>query len=117
MAKKRNVCCFFFFEIAKLYLLTKLRSFVVAKKPFITAVRSGDKLPSVQPLQEHNHLKCTKCNMLYGFGQKLDGTTQTNKTQQKEIEKLENANKDLMENLKFYQKKVSILHYIICPYF
>lgn len=92
-------------------------SIVVAKKPFITAVRSGDKLPSVQPLQEHNHLKCTKCNMLYGFGQKLDGTTQTNKTQQKEIEKLENANKDLMENLKFYQKKVSILHDIICSYF
>lgn len=55
--------------------------------------------------------------MLYGFGQKLDGTTQTNKTQQKEIEKLENVNKDLMENLKFYQKKVSILHYIICSYF
>uniref|UniRef100_A0A1I8MYB0 Centrosomal protein of 135 kDa n=1 Tax=Musca domestica TaxID=7370 RepID=A0A1I8MYB0_MUSDO len=76
-----------------------------AKKPFITAVRSGDQLPALLPLQEHNsNLKCTKCNLL-GYGQKNDGSTQT-KSQQKEMEKLENANRDLMENLKFYQKKI-----------
>ncbi|XP_073839342.1 centrosomal protein 135kDa isoform X2 [Musca autumnalis] len=76
-----------------------------AKKPFITAVRSGDQLPSLQPLQEHNsNLKCTKCHVL-GYGQKNDGSTQT-KSQQKELEKLENSNRDLMENLKFYQKKI-----------
>ncbi|XP_061400602.1 centrosomal protein of 135 kDa [Musca vetustissima] len=76
-----------------------------AKKPFITAVRSGDPLPSLQPLQEHNsNLRCTKCNLL-GYNQKNDGATQT-KSQQKELEKLENANRDLIENLKFYQKKI-----------
>uniref|UniRef100_A0A1I8PKC6 Centrosomal protein of 135 kDa n=1 Tax=Stomoxys calcitrans TaxID=35570 RepID=A0A1I8PKC6_STOCA len=77
------------------------------KKPFITAVRSGDQLPTLQPLQEHNsHLKCTKCNTMgYCGSVKHDGATQT-KSQQKEIEKLENANKDLLENLKFYQKKI-----------
>ncbi|XP_075161369.1 centrosomal protein 135kDa isoform X2 [Haematobia irritans] len=78
------------------------------KKPFITTVRSGDQLPSLQTLQEHNsYLKCTKCNTI-GFAtsnQKYDGATQT-KSQQKEVEKLENANKDLLDNLKFYQKKI-----------
>lgn len=43
-----------------------------------------------------------------GYYQRLEGGGITNKALEKQLEQLENSNKDLMENIKFYQKKVII---------
>lgn len=76
-----------------------------AKKPFITTVRSGNELPALQPLQENNsNLKCTKCNV--GYYHRLESGGLTAKAQEKNLQELENTNKDLMDHIKFYQKKV-----------
>ncbi|KAM7355583.1 centrosomal protein 135kDa isoform 2-T2 [Cochliomyia hominivorax] len=77
-----------------------------SKKPFITTVRSGQELPALQPLQENNsNLKCTKCNV--GYYQRFEaGAGLAAKSFEKQLEQLENSNKDLMENIKFYQKKI-----------
>ncbi|XP_065362141.1 centrosomal protein of 135 kDa [Calliphora vicina] len=75
---------------------------IKSKKPFITTVRSGNELPALQPLQEHNsNLKCTKCNV--GYYQRMEGSAKVN---DKNLEQLENTNKDLMDHIKFYQKKI-----------
>uniref|UniRef100_A0A1A9Z8Z3 Centrosomal protein of 135 kDa n=1 Tax=Glossina pallidipes TaxID=7398 RepID=A0A1A9Z8Z3_GLOPL len=75
------------------------------KKPFITAVRSGDMFSSaVNLLQDHNiDLRCTKCNA--GFYRRHDDATQT-KSIEKEADKWENAKLELMENIKFYRNKI-----------
>lgn len=75
------------------------------KKPFITAVRSGDMFSStVNLLQDHNiDLRCTKCNA--GFYRRHDDATQT-KSIEKDADKWENAKLELMENIKFYRNKV-----------
>ncbi|XP_037880211.1 centrosomal protein of 135 kDa isoform X2 [Glossina fuscipes] len=75
------------------------------KKPFITAVRSGDMFSSaVNLLQDHNiDLRCTKCNA--GFYHRHDGATQT-KSLEKDADKWENAKLELMENIKFYRNKI-----------
>ncbi|XP_037806240.1 centrosomal protein of 135 kDa [Lucilia sericata] len=77
-----------------------------SKKPFITTVRSGHELPALQPLQDHNsNLKCTKCNM--GYYQRIEtGGGLTTKAADRNLEQLENTNKDLMDHIKFYQKKI-----------
>lgn len=78
----------------------------LGKKPFITTVRSGNELPPLQPLQEHNsNLKCTKCHVGYYQRKEIDSQT---KVHEKEMEKLENTNKDLMDHIKFLHKKVCL---------
>ncbi|KAI8123380.1 Centrosomal protein of 135 kDa [Lucilia cuprina] len=87
-------------------LQQQLKLIQTKTKPFITTVRSGHELPALQPLQEHNsNLKCTKCNM--GYYQRIEaGGISTTKTTDKNLEQLENTNKDLMDHIKFYQKKI-----------
>ncbi|XP_054735684.1 centrosomal protein of 135 kDa isoform X1 [Anastrepha obliqua] len=76
-----------------------------AKKPFVSTVRSGERLP---PLMENaSNTRCTKCNTQ--AARQHGGNSSENMSSiamKAEFEKLENRVKDLTEQLEFYKRKI-----------
>lgn len=77
---------------------------VIDKKPFISTVRSGDRLPQLPPLT------ASTSNLSYIRSNTSDDIKASNATQlknmQHEIEKLDNANKELLDYIQLYKDKV-----------
>ncbi|XP_067643783.1 centrosomal protein of 135 kDa isoform X2 [Eurosta solidaginis] len=75
-----------------------------AKKPFITTVRSGERIPA---LMNNENIRCTKCNAQTTPKQTTNGSNcGTNNSLKLELDKFEDKVKDLTEQVEFYKRKI-----------
>lgn len=98
---KVNFVLFYSIKINKIVL--------AAKKPFISTVRSGERIP---PLMESGtNIRCTKCNSqstrsLAGHDVNVGVDKMPSVKLQNEIDRLEDRVKNLTDQLEFYKRKV-----------
>ena len=93
------------------YKKHKIKCVFAAKKPFVSTVRSGERIPPL--LESGGNLRCTKCTSQTtrshgGHDANVAVDKMPSVALKNEIDRLEDRVKNLTDQLEFYKRKVYI---------